>query len=123
VTRAGRDLRAFGSQGQQRLAVLALLLSERAAIAELRGAPPVMLLDDAMSELDADRRRRLTELLADGGQSVITTTDLAHVPGADDASTTRLAVAEGKVTERERSERERSETERSETEQSEAQAA
>ena len=97
LTRAGRDLRAFGSQGQQRLAVLALLLAEREAIGEARATPPVMLLDDAMSELDAGRRERLVARLRDGGQSVITTTDLAAVPGADAPDTTRLAVAEGVV--------------------------
>ena len=45
-----------------------------------------MLLDDVMSELDAARRERLVELLGAGGQAVITTTDLDHVPGADAAS-------------------------------------
>ena len=59
----GRELRAYGSQGQQRLALLALLLAEREAIAEQRGAPPLMLLDDVMSELDGIRRRALVELL------------------------------------------------------------
>jgi DNA replication and repair protein RecF len=98
VTRDGRDLRAYGSQGQQRLALLALLLAEREAIAATRSAPALMLLDDVMSELDRDRRRRLVDLLrADAGQSVITTTDLEHVPGATDAGVTRLGVAEGRV--------------------------
>jgi DNA replication and repair protein RecF len=97
LARAGRDLRTFGSQGQQRLAVLALLLAEREAIGEWRGTPPVMLLDDAMSELDAGRRERLVARLRRAGQSVITTTDLASVPGADAPSTARLAVAEGVV--------------------------
>jgi DNA replication and repair protein RecF len=97
LTRAGRDLRAFGSQGQQRLAVLALLLAEREAIAEVRGTPPVMLLDDAMSELDAGRRERLVARLRAGGQSVITTTDASAVPGVDSSVIARLAVAEGVV--------------------------
>jgi DNA replication and repair protein RecF len=96
--RAGRELRAYGSQGQQRLALLALLLAEREAIASTRTAPPVMLLDDVMSELDQTRRRALVELLkASGGQSVITTTDVEHVPGADDPSVTRLSVLDGRV--------------------------
>ncbi len=83
-TREGRLLRSYGSQGQQRLALLALLLAERDAIAAVRGAPPLMLLDDVMSELDRERRERLVaRLLAEpGAQSVITTTDLDHVPGA-----------------------------------------
>lgn len=97
LTREGRELRAYGSQGQQRLGLLALLLAEREAIAATREAVPVMLLDDVMSELDRDRRARLVTLLRDGGQSVITTTDLEHVPGAGEPDVTRLAVADGTV--------------------------
>ena len=94
------DLRAYGSQGQQRIALLALLLGEREAIANSRGAPPVMLLDDVMSELDDVRRRALVELLrAGGGQSVITTTDLEHVPGATEDGIVRLTVMHGRVLE------------------------
>jgi DNA replication and repair protein RecF len=96
----GKDLRAFGSQGQQRLGLLALLMAEREAIAEQRGAAPVMLLDDVMSELDRVRRRALIELLrSGGGQSVITTTDLEHVPGGDQDGIARLSVAGGQVLE------------------------
>ena len=54
----GRELRAFGSQGEQRTAVLALLLAEAALLRETRGEPPVLLLDDVLSELDAGRRAR-----------------------------------------------------------------
>jgi DNA replication and repair protein RecF len=97
LTREGRELRAYGSQGQQRLALLALLLAEREAIAATREAPPVMLLDDVMSELDGDRRARLVGLLRRDGQSVITTTDLEHVPGAAEPGVARLAVADGRV--------------------------
>jgi DNA replication and repair protein RecF len=100
TVRAGRELRAYGSQGQQRLALLALLLAEREAIAASRSAPPLMLLDDVMSELDRDRRRSLVELLrGSGGQSVITTTDLEHVPGAQDAGVVRFSVSDGRVCE------------------------
>ena len=58
LLRDGRELRVYGSQGEQRLALLALLLAEREALAEERGAPPLLLLDDVMSELDAERRER-----------------------------------------------------------------
>lgn len=79
--RDARPLRAYGSQGERRLALLALLLAERSAIAEARGAPPLMLLDDVMSELDERRRRLLVdELAAGGGQSVIAATEPSHVP-------------------------------------------
>jgi DNA replication and repair protein RecF len=94
--RDGRDLRAYGSQGQQRLALLALLLAEREALGTLTGASPLLLLDDVMSELDADRRQRLIERLrSSGGQAVITTTDLEHVPRARDADVVRVAVVDG----------------------------
>ena len=76
------SLRAFGSQGQQRAAVLALLLAERVVIAEHRGRAPLLLLDDVMSELDAVRRELLCDLLRSGGQAVVTATEEAHVPVA-----------------------------------------
>ncbi len=96
--REGRELRAYGSQGQQRLALLALLLAEREAISALRETPPVMLLDDVMSELDQGRRRALVDLLkASGGQAVITATDRDQIPGADDDDVMRLAVSGGRV--------------------------
>jgi DNA replication and repair protein RecF len=97
LSHQGHDLRAYGSQGQQRLALLALLLSEREAIASQRDAPPLMLLDDVMSELDPGRRLALTAMLRDGGQAVLSTTDLDHVPGAWDVGVTRIVVAEARV--------------------------
>jgi DNA replication and repair protein RecF len=96
LLRDGRELRAYGSQGEQRLALLALLLAERAALEDERGAPPLLLLDDVMSELDATRRECLVERLR-VGQSVVTTTDLAHVPGAEEADVVRLRVEGGLV--------------------------
>ena len=97
LRRAGRELRAYGSRGQQRLGLLALLLAEREVLAEVRGAPPLLLLDDVMSELDAARRARLVEVLRGGGQAVISTTELAHVPGAEDAEVEKVTVAEGTI--------------------------
>ncbi|MGO9751748.1 MAG: DNA replication/repair protein RecF [Solirubrobacteraceae bacterium] len=97
-TRAGRELRAFGSQGQQRIALLALLLAERDALGAVHRAVPLLLLDDVMSELDAQRRAALVELLRKrGGQVLITTTDLEHVPGAHDDATARVEVRAGKI--------------------------
>ncbi len=93
----GRDLRAYGSRGQQRLALLALLLAERETLAEARGAAPLMLLDDPMSELDAGRRERLVDVLRRGGQSVIAATELGLVPGADAADVTRVAIVDGAI--------------------------
>jgi len=77
---AGRPLRRFASQGQQRLALLALLFAERAALLEAGRAAPLMLLDDVMSELDAAHRELLVSLLEVDGQSVISATETSHVP-------------------------------------------
>jgi len=97
LRRDGRELRAYGSRGQQRIALLALLFAERAALLEAGAPAPVMLLDDVMSELDAGRRAQLVELLRAGGQSLVTTTDLAHVPGAAGPGVVRLAIADGAI--------------------------
>jgi DNA replication and repair protein RecF len=72
ITLAGRSLRRYGSQGQQRAALLALLFAERDALLEARQIAPLLLLDDVMSELDPGRRRRLVERLASGGQTLVT---------------------------------------------------
>jgi DNA replication and repair protein RecF len=91
IKREGRELRTYGSQGQQRLALLALLLAEREVITELRGTPPLLLLDDVMSELDSSKRAALVALLRErSGQAMITTTDLDHVPGAVGGGVVRL---------------------------------
>jgi DNA replication and repair protein RecF len=97
LLRDGRELRLYGSQGEQRLALLALLLAERAVLARERNRTPLMLLDDVMSELDPERRELLAGELSGGGQSVIATTDIAHVPGAADASVARLRVSPGTI--------------------------
>jgi DNA replication and repair protein RecF len=95
--REGRELRAYGSRGQQRLGLLALLLAEREELAAERGSAPLLLLDDVMSELDATRRERLAGLLRRGGQAVITTTEEEHVPGAEAEDVERITITEGRA--------------------------
>src|SRR3954468_22187491 len=92
----GRPLRTLGSQGQQRVGLLALLFAERDVLGA-RGRPPLMLLDDVMSELDATRRERLAELVRAGGQALITTTDADHVPGASADDVVVTSVLDGTV--------------------------
>ena len=75
-----RDLRAFGSQGEQRLAVLALLLAEAELITGRRRFPPLLLLDDALSELDESRRRILSERIGAVGQTIVTATGPEALP-------------------------------------------
>jgi DNA replication and repair protein RecF len=77
----GRDLRSFGSQGEQRTAVLALLLAEAELIEERLGEAPLLLLDDVLSELDPTRRRVLVAQLSARGQTLITSTTADALPG------------------------------------------
>ena len=78
LSTAAGDLRGYGSQGQQRAAVLALLLAEAACL-DARSRPPALLLDDVLSELDRDRRAGLVSLLGPGMQTLVTATDLDDV--------------------------------------------
>jgi DNA replication and repair protein RecF len=80
LTSGTRDLRNFGSQGEQRLTVLALLLAEAELIAERRGFPPLLLLDDVLSELDPNRRRALAERVQGTGQTLVTATQASSLP-------------------------------------------
>ena len=93
----GAGLRAYGSQGQQRAALLALLFAERTVMAARRARPPLMLLDDVMSELDSERRELLAGLLRSGGQAVVTATELEHVPGSGLGGGGLLRVDDGTV--------------------------
>ncbi len=80
ISSGPRELRSFGSQGEQRLAVLALLLAEAELIADRRGIAPLLLLDDVLSELDPERRRILAGRVAAAGQTLVTATDASFLP-------------------------------------------
>ncbi len=97
LTRDGRELRTFGSQGEQRLALLALLVAEREALSAERGRPPLLLLDDVMSELDPERRAALIERVTLEGQCVVTTADRDHVPVLTQTPLLRLSVDDAVV--------------------------
>lgn len=74
------DLKAYGSQGQQRTSVLALKLAELEFIKAETGEYPVLLLDDVMSELDAGRREHLLSFIRERIQTFITGTEAAYFP-------------------------------------------
>ena len=77
---AGRDLRVYGSQGEQRVAVLGLVLAEADVLRERHDVSPLVLLDDVLSELDGDRRHSLARMIEFGAQTVITATAAAALP-------------------------------------------
>jgi len=76
----GKDLKYFGSQGQQKLAILSFKLSEIPIFINLGGSEPVLLLDDIFSELDIKKRNRLLKIInLNDIQSIITITDLKNI--------------------------------------------
>jgi len=83
IASGSRDLRAFGSQGEQRMAVLSLLLAEYELLVA-RGRTPLLLLDDVLSELDERRRRILAERIRSSGQTLVTATSADMLPSAPD---------------------------------------
>lgn len=89
----GRSLRRYGSQGQQRAALLALLFAERTALLEAHRVTPLLLLDDVMSELDPSRRERLVDRLGSGGQAIVTAAAADSLPPLALESIVRLPLA------------------------------
>ncbi len=67
ITLDGREIRSFGSAGQQRTAAIALRMLEAATLRAARDTDPLLLLDDPFAELDGRRARRILELLGEGG--------------------------------------------------------
>lgn len=73
------NLKVFGSEGQQRIAVISFKLSEIDLFENECGTKPVLLFDDVFSELDLKKRNRLLKYINHDIQSIITTTDLKNI--------------------------------------------
>ncbi len=98
LTLDGRELRAFGSAGQQRTAAIALRLLEGETLRERLNAAPLLLLDDPFAELDVRRSARILELLAEGGlgQTLLTVPRESDIPPAL-TQLARWTIADGVV--------------------------
>ena len=94
----GWNLRTYGSRGQQRTGALALKLAELQAMSEATGEKPILLLDDVMSELDAQRRAALLNALADVHQGIVTTTDWTQFSADFQQDVQRLQIEGGAAT-------------------------
>lgn len=90
----GTDVKTYGSQGQQRTAALALKIAETEIFKERFGEYPVLILDDAMSELDRGRRLRLIEV-AKRMQTIITCTEPDCIP--EYAKYVNINIENGKI--------------------------
>ncbi len=93
----GLDMGAYASRGQARTLALALRLGEAETLSAVRGREPLLLLDDALSEMDASRRQRVLEKASHYPQVLITTTDPEQVTGYFGASAYYFRVGEGQV--------------------------
>jgi len=93
----GRDVRTFGSQGQQRTVALSIKLAEVELMRDLTGESPVCLLDDVFSELDARRRAHIFDVTLDSCQTFLSTTDLELLPRAILERGRAYEVQEGEV--------------------------
>jgi DNA replication and repair protein RecF len=84
VTAKGVDLGKFGSRGQQRLALIAIKIAELELLHEAAGEPPILLLDDVLSELDASHRSKVVSMLASwNAQICVTSTDIADLGSSE----------------------------------------
>src|SRR5439155_3093096 len=88
-----RPLPTFASRGEQRSAVLALKLAEAQWLRARTGTPPVFLLDDVLSELDAERRQRLIDAVPPDAQALVTSALPAGLPPGLSATATIVPVA------------------------------
>ena len=93
----GQEARAYGSQGQQRTAVVSLKLAEAALMARRTGERPVLLLDDVLSELDGERRGALLRQVASAGQVIITSVEAGPFPPELIANSMVWTVTEGSI--------------------------
>jgi DNA replication and repair protein RecF len=91
------DIRAYGSQGQQRSAALAVKLAEIGLVEEMVGEPPVALLDDVAAELDEQRRAQVFDLTFGRCQTLVTATSLRELPEEIVRGSEVFTVASGTV--------------------------
>lgn len=97
----GREARIYGSQGQQRTAVLALRMATLQYGSEALGSPPLLLLDDILSDLDEGRRSRLVDWISShAGQAVLTCTETDSIGEAIMGRATIFDVKQGTLARR-----------------------
>jgi len=92
-----KNLKNYGSQGQQRMAVLALKLSELEVIKEMKHEIPILLLDDVLSELDISKKNKLLKYIKNNSQVLITTTDLKNIDENILKKSKKICIENGKI--------------------------
>jgi len=94
---AGTPARSHASQGQQKSAALALRLAEMGLAHARMGELPVLLLDEVLAELDAQRAAQLFDAIPDGAQCFVTTTDLARAVAPASRPSVEFTIEAGRV--------------------------
>lgn len=94
-----QSLKSYGSQGQQRIAVLTLKLSEIQIFKDYKKNNPIILLDDVFSELDHQKKNNLLKYIDSGMQVIITTTDLDNIDEQIKNNAKLIKVKAGKIVE------------------------
>lgn len=92
-----KNLKLFGSQGQQRMAILSLKLSEIDIFKEIKKTMPILLLDDVFSELDDKKKNNLLSYINQGIQTIITTTDLKNIDEGILQKSKLIKIDDGKI--------------------------
>lgn len=91
------NLKLYGSQGQQRIAVLSIKLAEISIFKEYTGTTPILLLDDIFSELDSKKKNNLLRYIKNNIQTIITTTDLATINKKIIEKAKLIEIEDGKI--------------------------
>ncbi len=99
------DLKIYGSQGQQRVAVLSFKLAEINLFKETKGYYPIVLLDDIFSELDIEKRNNFLKFIKSRGQFIITTTDIKNISERILDKATVFKIKDGKLLKETRSDK------------------
>lgn len=94
-----KNLKHYGSQGQQRLAILIFKLSEIEIFNDYKDTKPILLLDDVFSELDYNKRNKLLSYIGDNIQTIITTTDLENLDESLIKKSNLIRINNGKIEE------------------------
>jgi DNA replication and repair protein RecF len=97
ITINGKDIRSFGSQGQQRIAAICFKFGELEVLREMLNKNPILLLDDVLSELDSERKKLLVNILGDSSQTFITTSNFASLSEIGEKFIDKLLVKEDNI--------------------------
>jgi DNA replication and repair protein RecF len=93
----GKNLRSFGSQGQQRAASISLKLCELNVLKRRFEKDPVFLLDDVFSELDIDRKKVLVKVIGSGFQTFVTATNISYLDKLDLEFGNKFLIEDNKI--------------------------